>query len=237
MFVGIHLGKRSVMVVRVVRLAVLALYDPPATTAFGSWRVNCVLPVVAISSLRKAALPVPENRAVLCVFASPIGDAIEGVVDLTQAIGVLEREQPTSRRSCLANCVNPHPGELARAKNGADDCSRNPDSADVLPSEQVLPDDSPRNVDSITNDRNESDADGDCGWARPACDELRAQPKRIAEADRVGAGVAIEVDAPRQPDGILGEQGPSHWISPTWREFRPRSPSRSRAPARNGRPG
>ena len=37
----------------------------------------------------------------------------------------------------------------------------------------------------------------------------RAQPKRITEADRVVAGVAVEVDAPGQPDGILGEQGPN----------------------------
>lgn len=34
------------------------------------------------------------------------------------------------------------------------------------------------------------------------------QPKRIPEADRVVAGVGIEIDAPRQPAGILGEQGP-----------------------------
>lgn len=31
------------------------------------------------------------------------------------------------------------------------------------------------------------------------------QPKRITEADRVVAGICVEVDAPRQPNGILGD--------------------------------
>ncbi len=42
----------------------------------------------------------------------------------------------------------------------------------------------------------------------------RAQPKRIARGDGVVAGVAVEVDAPREPDGILGQEPPGLGIRP-----------------------
>ena len=39
-------------------------------------------------------------------------------------------------------------------------------------------------------------------------DVLRGEPKRITEADRVAAGVGIQIDPARQPDGILRQEAP-----------------------------
>ena len=47
------------------------------------------------------------------------------------------------------------------------------------------------------------------------------EAKRVTEADRVIAGVYVEIDAPRQPDGILGEQDPI--AQPPCPEARPAS--------------
>jgi hypothetical protein len=37
---------------------------------------------------------------------------------------------------------------------------------------------------------------------------VRAQPEGIIEGDRIPTGIRVQIDAAREPDGILGQQDP-----------------------------